>query len=111
MSDEEKNTKFCSNCGQKIDMKAEICPKCGVRQLSSSSETKKDPGIAALLSFLWCGAGHIYLGQLNKGLILAIAYGSVWVLGLLTLVCLPLPILLWIYGIYDSYTLAKKLNQ
>ena len=24
-------TKFCSNCGEKIDVKAEICPTCGVR--------------------------------------------------------------------------------
>jgi len=29
---EEKNTKFCSNCGAEIDIKAEICPKCGVKQ-------------------------------------------------------------------------------
>lgn len=31
MSD-EKNTKFCSNCGAEIDIKAKICPKCGVEQ-------------------------------------------------------------------------------
>jgi len=24
-------TKFCQNCGSRIDVKAEICPKCGVR--------------------------------------------------------------------------------
>ena len=24
--------KYCSNCGQVIDIRAEICPKCGVRQ-------------------------------------------------------------------------------
>lgn len=29
---EEKNTKFCSNCGAEIDIKAKICPKCGVEQ-------------------------------------------------------------------------------
>ncbi|MBM3257639.1 MAG: zinc-ribbon domain-containing protein [Candidatus Nealsonbacteria bacterium] len=29
---EEKNTKFCSNCGVEIDKKAKICPKCGVEQ-------------------------------------------------------------------------------
>lgn len=26
------NEKYCSNCGQLIDMRAEICPRCGVRQ-------------------------------------------------------------------------------
>jgi|GEM_PF-3108430 len=29
---EEKNSKFCSNCGAEIDIKAKICPKCGVEQ-------------------------------------------------------------------------------
>ena len=29
---EEKKTKYCSNCGAKIDAKAKICPKCGVEQ-------------------------------------------------------------------------------
>jgi len=28
----EKNTKYCSNCGAEIDIKAKICPKCGVEQ-------------------------------------------------------------------------------
>lgn len=27
--------KYCSNCGAKIDKDAEICPKCGVRQVTS----------------------------------------------------------------------------
>jgi len=29
--------KFCSNCGAEIDARAEICPKCGVRVMSSGS--------------------------------------------------------------------------
>jgi type II secretory pathway pseudopilin PulG len=29
---EEKKTKFCSNCGAEIDIRAKICPKCGVEQ-------------------------------------------------------------------------------
>jgi hypothetical protein len=29
---EGKSTKFCSNCGAEIDIKAKICPKCGVEQ-------------------------------------------------------------------------------
>lgn len=28
-----ENEKFCSNCGQLIDIRAEICPRCGVRQV------------------------------------------------------------------------------
>ena len=30
-------TKFCKDCGAKIQKKAEICPKCGVRQMNSVS--------------------------------------------------------------------------
>ena len=29
---EEYKTKFCSECGEKISIKAKICPKCGVEQ-------------------------------------------------------------------------------
>jgi RNA polymerase subunit RPABC4/transcription elongation factor Spt4 len=29
---EEKKTKFCFNCGTKLDIKAKICSICGVEQ-------------------------------------------------------------------------------
>ncbi len=32
-------SKFCKDCGAKIPKKAEICPKCGVRQMNSVSST------------------------------------------------------------------------
>jgi TM2 domain-containing membrane protein YozV len=95
--------------GAKINTKAEICPKCGVRQSMPAAAAAKDPTIAALLSFLWCGAGHVYIGKLDKGVILAISYGITLFIGVLTLVCLPIPLVLWIYGIYDAYTEAKNL--
>lgn len=28
----QRPQKYCVNCGQQIDINAEICPKCGVRQ-------------------------------------------------------------------------------
>jgi len=102
----KKETKFCVECGSKISKKAELCPKCGVRQ--PMPEAKKDPTLVALLSFLWCGAGHVYLGQIDKGVILAVAYFILLMIGALTLVCFPLPVALWAYGIYDSYNMAKQ---
>jgi len=27
-----ENKKYCHECGEPINIKAEICPKCGVRQ-------------------------------------------------------------------------------
>ncbi|MDK9700349.1 MAG: hypothetical protein OEM52_09415, partial [bacterium] len=31
------NEKYCSECGNIINVKAEICPKCGVRQFTPSN--------------------------------------------------------------------------
>lgn len=37
----EKDKKFCTNCGEEIDIKAEICPKCGVRQSPPPAQTEE----------------------------------------------------------------------
>ena len=67
-------TKFCHACGQSIDARAEICPKCGVRQAgipSSGSLVGKNRLIAALLALLLPGLGahHFYLGRPILGII------------------------------------------
>ena len=36
------NEKFCQECGEIINVKAEICPKCGVRQSNTSMKTEED---------------------------------------------------------------------
>lgn len=66
MADE---TKFCSNCGEEIDAKAEICPNCGVRMKSIGSGTSGDkPTAAFVLSLIagvlivMCGMGYAVLG-------------------------------------------------
>jgi hypothetical protein len=35
---------------------------------------KSSPGLAAILSFFWCGLGQIYTGQIVKGVALMIVY-------------------------------------
>ena len=35
----QNETKFCKDCGAQIAKKAEICPKCGVRQINTISST------------------------------------------------------------------------
>jgi len=66
-----KSTKYCTNCGEKIDIKAEICPKCGVRQPSitaSGGRSKIAAGILAL--FLgWIGVHKFYLGKTGQGIL------------------------------------------
>ncbi len=105
MTDE---TKFCSNCGEKIDVKAEICIKCGVRAMAPTTQIK-NPGLAALASFIWCGAGQIYNGQILKGVVLLIAYVISFFLIIVAIGLFTTP-LLWIYGMYDAYETAKKIN-
>ncbi|MBW7990953.1 MAG: hypothetical protein FVQ84_13185 [Planctomycetes bacterium] len=64
----------------------------------------KDPTLACLLNLLFLGTGHMYLGQITKGilvLVLGVAAGMiVW----------PLSALIIVWAMYDAYQTAKKLN-
>jgi len=67
--------KFCSECGSVINAKAEICPKCGVRQmappssnpLGKTTESGKNKLVAGLLAIFLGGLG-IHKFYLGKGL-------------------------------------------
>ena len=68
MADE---TKFCPNCGEGIDAKAEMCPNCGVRVKSIGYGTSGDkPTAAFVLSLIAgvliviCGLGYAVLGAI-----------------------------------------------
>ena len=88
--------KFCSNCGETIDVRAEICPHCGVRVKNS-----KSPTMAAFLSFLWTGLGQVYNGQVGKGIFL-------WFVCLIGLCCgVFIGVVVWVYAMWDAYTVAN----
>ncbi|MGU3311826.1 TM2 domain-containing protein [Acinetobacter sp. M5A5_2a] len=64
-------TKFCYACGQQIDVRAEICPKCGVRQQDvriTGQKSKVAAGIFALLLGGF-GAHKFYLGRVGQGIL------------------------------------------
>ena len=71
--------KYCSECGAVIKVKAEICPKCGVRQfiqpatlnLGPLASNGKSRMAAALFAFFLgaFGAHKFYLGQIGLGVI------------------------------------------
>lgn len=71
--------KFCFECGETIKMKAEICPKCGVRQYSSpglgvAAPNGKNKLAAALFALLLGGFGihKFYLGKAGQGILFLI---------------------------------------
>jgi len=104
-------TKYCQHCGAVIEAAAEICPKCGVRVMEQPrvAEPLKNPGIAAVLSFLFTGLGQIYNGQIGKG-ISFILVGIVCLVLVIVLIGFLLYPLFWLYNIYDAYTSAKRIN-
>ncbi|MDD4964122.1 MAG: TM2 domain-containing protein [Gallionella sp.] len=71
--------KFCSECGSVIKAKAEICPKCGVRQmrkplainLGPVADNGKNRIAAVLFAFFLGGFGahKFYLGQIGLGIL------------------------------------------
>lgn len=97
---------FCRHCGERVAVAAEICPHCGVRR---RPVVERNPGLAALASFVVPGAGQIYNGRLVKGF--ALAFGAIlsiplmlFVVGLFTYAAI------WIYAVYDAYTTAERIN-
>ncbi|MDB5047782.1 MAG: geopilin domain rane protein [Fibrobacteres bacterium] len=57
--------KFCESCGEVIKARAEICPKCGVRQ-----KVPFDKTVLLLLTFFFGGLGvhKFYLGKIWQGI-------------------------------------------
>lgn len=68
--------KFCSDCGAIIKARAEICPKCGVRQsappvsLTATAPNGKSKLAAALFALFLGGIGihKFYLGRVGWGI-------------------------------------------
>jgi len=62
---------FCTACGKSIDERAEICPKCGVRQHSRRATGNKSRVTAGLLGILLGGIGahKFYLENTGMGIL------------------------------------------
>ena len=66
-----EDRKYCVNCGEQIDIKAEICPKCGVRQPGMRSPSGRNRVTAAIFALLLGGIGihKFYLGRVGWGIV------------------------------------------
>ena len=120
---------FCSSCGSKNDDSATFCISCGCNLSTGSSGNPsgtpsnnpsgqaqsadmiqpsvppKSAGLAAFLSFLFCGLGQFYLGQRMKFLAAIIAFVLLFMTGALAI----LSGLIWIVMIFDAFFIGKKL--
>ncbi|MEG6509543.1 GYF domain-containing protein [Methyloligella sp. 2.7D] len=62
----------------------------------------KSPGVALLLSLLFCGAGQLYNGQVGKGILMFVGCVLLWFVFMGWAI--------WIWSVIDAYTTAKRLN-
>jgi len=113
-----------------------FCDKCGNKAGAVPSQERnmyireKSDGIAAVLSFLWAGAGQIYVGRIKRGLGILLAYTLVSIVayalifsilmlgaglteaGIVLLFCVTIGMFaIWIWNIFDAYKLAKEYNS
>lgn len=101
---------FCTSCGEVIKEEAEICPHCGVRQKDAPQQKQeKNPGLAAVGSFLYTGIGQIYNGQIAKGIVL-IVIQFINILLMFVVIGFFTFFIVWVYGIYDAYKTAERIN-
>ena len=69
----------------------------------------KNPSVATILSFFFMGLGQIYNGQIGKGIIFIILYGTTFALIFILIRFITTPSLL-IWGMVDSNSSATNVN-
>lgn len=78
---------------------------------------KREPLLSLVLSLLFPGLGQIYNRQIKKGIILLVITVASIVLIIMTMWILIgfcfmiVPVVLWLFGMYDAYTEARKINK
>ncbi|WP_411824619.1 NINE protein [Leptospira sp. 'Mane'] len=76
---------FCRSCGNIIKKEAEICPKCGVRQLPSSKSDVSSTWLTTLLLCIFLGplGVHRFMnGKIGTGILMVLTFGGcgIWTL-------------------------------
>ncbi|HUY17595.1 MAG TPA: TM2 domain-containing protein [Candidatus Binataceae bacterium] len=103
---------YCPQCGYANRYDARYCASCSVPMPLDEpvAAAMRSPGVAAVLSFFWCGLGQIYNGQIGKGIVMLLLYGISWAMMWLIIGLITTP-LLWVWGMWDAYRTAERLNR
>ena len=112
-----KNTpegKFCESCGASVQTTQTFQQPVAqqpvyTQQPAAAVMQKKSAGVAVILSFFLPGLGQIYNGQIGKGIGMIILSVIFWLLSSI-LIGIPFYIILWVYGMYNAYSTANKIN-
>jgi len=121
-------SRFCPNCGNPLQFEnAEICMACGkrVQALPTIPEKIRNPFLAILFSFLFVGWGQWYNGKTGDGLklfglflisylfmaIFSVIMGTNPLVLIIALILMVVIFGIWIYGMYDAYTTADRINS
>jgi TM2 domain-containing membrane protein YozV len=101
----------CPDCKKDISDKADSCLYCGYSiEGSTRDRVKKNPGLAAVLSFFFAGLGQIYNGEIGKGIAFIIIY-FFCLLSMLVGIGFFLVPVVWIGGMIDAHHSAERINK
>ena len=108
---------FCSKCGDRLASKYSSCVQCESELEQPKQKHMRRPvewkseAITLILSIFLPGTGHIYIGQLVKGIGLLVVgfvlFAFVFVEPLILIAAIPFTI--WVC--YDAYKLSKAYNN
>ena len=109
---------YCSGCGNPVHEQAIVCPRCGVPTRGAAQATtaamtvalnSKSSAAAILLSLVFTGAGHWYVGRVGRGFAWfgAAVLSGILVIAVIGLVLLPL---VWVGAAIDANNCARKHN-
>ncbi|HKM13541.1 MAG TPA: zinc ribbon domain-containing protein [Candidatus Methanomethylophilaceae archaeon] len=117
---------YCRKCGKDNPDDAIFCKECGANLNGSevvpqgtpygsnnyhASALQKSTGIGIILSIICVGFGHLYAGQISKGIILFIIFTVLMALSLVLYFPVLIALVMWIWGIYDVNNTINQYNQ
>lgn len=100
---------YCHACGERVDPRAFVCPKCGVKQRGSGGSGEGiEPALAAVVALI---TSPVIGMMLVKRWALAALYAVVIFIGIVTapfLIGIPILLGAWLVGIFQVYSTANQ---